>query len=209
MEKIKIEKNEELGSVLAKLESSGENDIVFSIAEGAIMLQSVINLKILKKRAEELGKSVAIERSKEEAVVTSVQAAAPEPKVQKSVPGSVDVRVEKNAPAVAEKNEGDFRKQDKKMEVSNSVGRVKMFDIVKKYDAPAPASRPQTPSSVYEKKKKKGLWRKEIILRWQGMLLSLPRRFSRQAPFGRRRSQIKRRSEFPRSCQRSSIFLFS
>lgn len=152
MEKIKIEKNEELGSVLLKLENSKEKDIVFSIAEGAIMLQSVINLKILKKRAEELGKSVAIERNREEASIISRQDIQSELYANKIDSGNVGIRTEKASPLNFDRKESDFAKKDKKMEVSNGVGRIKMFDIVKKREA----SVSNVPSKqVYEKKEEK------------------------------------------------------
>lgn len=184
MEKIKIEKNEELGSILLKLENSKEKDIVFSIVEGAIMLQSIINLKILKKRAEELGKSVTIERSKEETPIVPGQDVRPRHFESKINAGNVEVGTEKGMHLNFGKKEGDFARKDKKMEVSNSVGRVKMFDIVKKNETlvPSAAAKP-----VFEKREEKKISteKKYSELRSfapQGGAKSRPQEFVRETP---------------------------
>lgn len=139
MEKIQIEKNEELGSIFAKLEKAKDGDITLSIAENAVVLRSVINLKMLKKRAEELGKSVIIERRKED-IASKEEKTDNVYSVKISQESDQDKTVEKNKimrhiPEQGTENRmRDFRIPDKQLKVSSSIGRVKMFDIVKKYD---------------------------------------------------------------------------
>jgi len=139
MEKIKIEKNEELGSVLSKLGSSKETDVIFSIADGAIMLQSVINLKILKKRAEELGKSVTIERNREEIKPIFNKDLGVENNANKGIPKkNIAIDEKKGTKGGFEKKESGLRDNDRPVQIPNTVSHVKMFDIVKKVDAPSP-----------------------------------------------------------------------
>lgn len=59
-EPIYLEKDDEITSVVDKLKASDGVDLDVVIPKDAIMLQSVINLKLLKRQAESLGKEVTI-----------------------------------------------------------------------------------------------------------------------------------------------------
>ena len=182
MEKIKIEKNEELGSILLKLEHSKEKDIIFNIAEGAIMLQSIINLKILKKRAEELGKSITIERGREETPIVPGGDIRPVHFEDKINAGNVEVRTQKNVPLNFEKKESDFARKDKKMEISNSVSRVRMFDIVKKREDPAYQAKPRPVNKEEEKTLREKKYSELRSFAPQGGIKSQPQGFVREVP---------------------------
>lgn len=59
-ETIYLEQDEEITSVIDKLKNIEANSIALVIPLGAVILQSVVNLKILKKEAEALGKEIAL-----------------------------------------------------------------------------------------------------------------------------------------------------
>lgn len=129
MEKITIEKNEELGSILIKLENSKDKDVTFRISESSIILQSIINLKILKKRAEELGKRVSIERIIAKEIPVPQTPQETESKLQEKNAGSISKNVTANVTIKS------HIRDEEGMVNSCNTGRVKMFDIVKKIDS--------------------------------------------------------------------------
>ena len=60
MQTIYLEPDEEITSVIEKLREAEDDDLRFVVPRGATLLQSVVNLKLLKKKADSLDRSVAI-----------------------------------------------------------------------------------------------------------------------------------------------------
>jgi hypothetical protein len=58
MQTIYLEPDEEITQVIEKLSSSKEGQIKFVVPKGATLLQSLVNLKLLKKRADALDKEI-------------------------------------------------------------------------------------------------------------------------------------------------------
>ncbi|MCL5795727.1 MAG: hypothetical protein M1338_05245, partial [Patescibacteria group bacterium] len=57
---IYLEADEEITSVIDKLKKLNANSVSLVIPKGAGILQSIVNLKILKREAESLGKDIAL-----------------------------------------------------------------------------------------------------------------------------------------------------
>lgn len=149
MDIINIGKEEELGTIFLKIENSKGKEITLSIPENALILQSVINLKILKKRAEELGKIVSIARV--ESDKENPKAAWPGLSVsgRSELPNSgnpgmtrpvvVENTSEKKEQGLNQINLGGA--EEERMKISSGGGKVRMFDIVKKVESPAKAEK--------------------------------------------------------------------
>ncbi|MCK5085322.1 hypothetical protein KAK05_01275, partial [Candidatus Parcubacteria bacterium] len=58
--KIYINKDEEIPSVIMKINEHKEKDVILVVSRENVILQSLINLKILKKKVEEMGKTVSV-----------------------------------------------------------------------------------------------------------------------------------------------------
>ncbi|MFZ2970224.1 MAG: hypothetical protein WA063_03695 [Minisyncoccia bacterium] len=142
MDIINIEKEEELGTIILKIERSGDKEVALSIPENALILQSVINLKILKKRAEELGKVVSIARVKEDkgpiiAAGSGLSGVGrpeqPDTRDKKII--RTDTAEKKQEKRDPDPSSGDPKgSDDRKIKISNSAGKIKMFDIGKKVE---------------------------------------------------------------------------
>lgn len=57
---IYLEPDEEITSVLDKLKNASEKSLIIVVPKGAPLIQSLVNLKLLSKRANELGKEIAL-----------------------------------------------------------------------------------------------------------------------------------------------------
>lgn len=60
MDTIYIDSDEELTSIIEKLQRSGASEVNFSCPKGAMLFQSIINLKILSKEAKKFGKIIGL-----------------------------------------------------------------------------------------------------------------------------------------------------
>ncbi len=60
MDIVYLEPDEEITSVIEKLKRAKASEVRFVVSRGAVLLQSVVNLKLLKKKAEDLKKNVAL-----------------------------------------------------------------------------------------------------------------------------------------------------
>lgn len=60
METLYLESDEEITSCLEKLKRAEEKEVVLVIPKGATILQSLVNLKLLSKKAKELNKEIAL-----------------------------------------------------------------------------------------------------------------------------------------------------
>lgn len=60
MEKIHLSSNEELFSILSKIQKSADNELILVIPDGFSTLRSIINLKALREEAVSLGKNIYI-----------------------------------------------------------------------------------------------------------------------------------------------------
>ncbi len=60
MKTIYLEPDEEITSVIEKLIKSESDAVKFVVPKGATLLQSLVNLKLLKKKSEDLGKEIAL-----------------------------------------------------------------------------------------------------------------------------------------------------
>ncbi len=136
MDIINIEKEEELGTIILKIERSGDKEVALSIPENALILQSVINLKILKKRAEELGKVVSIARVEEDKGPIIAAGSGLSGVGRPEQPDTRDKKIIRTdtAEKKQEKRDPDPSSDDRKIKISNSAGKIKMFDIVKKVE---------------------------------------------------------------------------
>lgn len=136
MDIINIEKEEELGTIILKIERSGDKEVTLSIPENALILQSVINLKILKKRAEELGKVVSIARVEEDKGPIIATGSGLSGVGRREQPDLREKKITRTdtAEKKQEKRDPDPSSDDRKIKISNSAGKIKMFDIVKKVE---------------------------------------------------------------------------
>jgi len=128
-ETIRVKIDEEITSIVNKLKQCEKNEITLLVPSGAVLLQSVVNLKILKKKASELRKNISIittgENDKDiensQTPETTSEAAGDAPK-----PISASDNFEDNSDA-----------SDKSANLEDSAAKkkkVKMFDIVRKID---------------------------------------------------------------------------
>ena len=60
MRVIYLEPDDEITTVVEKLRKYSDQNLALSVPKGATLLQSIVNLKLLRKEAEELGKQVVI-----------------------------------------------------------------------------------------------------------------------------------------------------
>lgn len=60
LDTIYIRENDEISDIIERIKNINGKSVTLAVSEGAIVLQDVINLKILQKKAEELGKEISI-----------------------------------------------------------------------------------------------------------------------------------------------------
>ena len=146
--KIYIEKDEEIPSIISRIKRCLEKDIILIVPHNALILNNVLNLKILKKEAESLSKNISIITAdgggkaevKKDNIGISFDATGAEKKNSISpVVGSDDLLGHKKEDEanmnVFSGNKTDPSSLNDNRAVKTSHGkRIKMFDIVKKVD---------------------------------------------------------------------------
>ena len=133
---MRIETDEEIFSIVNKLKQCEDDEITLLIPSNALLLQSVINLKILKKKASELRKNISIitidenDKSAENSQMSEAKSKTAD-NAPKSVSGvSVNGRI--NA---SDNFEDNYEAPTKNADVEKKVTekkKVKMFDIIRK-----------------------------------------------------------------------------
>jgi hypothetical protein len=104
---IYIDKDEDITDIVDKIKSASSRLVTLVVPKEAIVLQDVINLKILQKKAEEFGKEVSVSKTDSDKIPTSFQAEEMEHRIS------------------------SLRKQVPKM-VGSRLGAIKVSDMVKK-----------------------------------------------------------------------------
>lgn len=104
---IYIDKDEDITDIVDKIKSASSRLVTLVVPKEAIVLQDVINLKILQKKAEEFGKEVSVSKTDSDKIPTSFQAEEMEHRIS------------------------SLRKQAPKM-VGSHLGAIKVSDMVKK-----------------------------------------------------------------------------
>lgn len=104
---IYIDKDEDITDIVDKIKSASSRLVTLVVPKEAIVLQDVINLKILQKKAEEFGKEVSVSKTDSDKIPTSFQAEEMEHRIS------------------------SLRKQVPKM-VGSHLGAIKVSDMVKK-----------------------------------------------------------------------------
>ena len=132
--KIFVETDEEIPSIINKINECVGKEVVLVIPQGALVLKSIINLKILKRRAEEINKNISISKIDKLDASQNELTGKEETHFVSSVVknGNKTLVLKKNIDEVIEKenNQSDnFHKE-------NQGNKVKVFDIVKKVQTP-------------------------------------------------------------------------
>ena len=118
---IHIEVDEEIVSIVNKLKQCEKDEITLLVPSNALLLQSVINLKILKKRAGEIRKNISIITTDKNNKIDENN----ESNESEQKPDAKSKAVD-NAPSSIDSVVADSEEMEKK--------KVKIFDIVKKTD---------------------------------------------------------------------------
>ncbi len=145
--RINIEE-EDVISVIRRIKKITEKNIILVIPSNSAMLQNVINLKLLKKTSEELGKNISIIKTDNESNKRPVSAAGI------SVAGDMasDRRYRNlNLPNSSMHNINIHRAD--RLQKKGGDARVKMFDIIKKVDQAENATKRE--NTNFEKKESK------------------------------------------------------
>ncbi|MEA2098030.1 MAG: hypothetical protein U9P70_03075 [Patescibacteria group bacterium] len=132
--KIYIREDEEIPSIVSKIKRCSEKDVVLIVPRNALILNNVLNLKILKKEAESLSKEISIitaddeSETEEESIGINFDVAGNEKK------SSIDPIVEPDDLLRSKKEDKtNFNSLNNKRNIKASHrGKIKMFDIVKK-----------------------------------------------------------------------------
>ena len=152
--KIYIKKDEEIPSIVSRIKSCKEKEIILVVPHDALILNNVLNLKILKKEAESLNKNISVitangnSEAESENVKTKLDTAIREKKnLVSSIIKADDIsKFKKGADAAASFKESDKFDARSSFEDKNSLDllndsdnaetghekKIKMFDIVKK-----------------------------------------------------------------------------
>ena len=134
-ETIRVEIDEEIISIVNKLRQCEKNEITLLVPSSALLLQSVVNLKILKRKASELRKNISIITIDEnDENIENSKMSETKSKTADNAPESVSSAVVDNQISASD-NFKDDREPDKNTDIENSAmrkKRVKMFDIVRK-----------------------------------------------------------------------------
>jgi len=133
-ETIYLSSDEEIASIVDKLEQCDKREITLAVPQESALLQSVVNLKILKKRADELGKKVSIitingeekETTNDHRFETVSQAQSSGNVIKTEAGDKIKVRIQKDKEEVEKEID---RKTGSALE---NKGKVAMFDIVKR-----------------------------------------------------------------------------
>ena len=148
--KIYINEDEEIPSIIMKISRHKENDIILVVSRENVILQSLINLKILKKKVEEMGKTVSViktdsqvkEEENAEDIKDSSDFVNTNGKQFGSIRRNVDIKpnadelnLKKDEESIAKVHKIDVDSDtNKHLDKNNNGNRVKMFDIVKKME---------------------------------------------------------------------------
>ncbi len=128
-ETIRVKIDEEIISIVNKLKQCEKNEITLLVPSSALLLQSVVNLKILKKKASELGKNISIITTDEN-----------DKNIENSQTPEITSEAADDAPkpiSVSDNFKDNSDALDKSADLENSAAKkkkVKMFDIVRKVD---------------------------------------------------------------------------
>ncbi len=128
-ETIRVKIDEEIISIVNKLKQCEKNEITLLVPSSALLLQSVVNLKILKKKASELRKNISIITTDEN-----------DKNIENSQTPEITSEAADDAPkpiSVSDNFKDNSDALDKSADLENSAAKkkkVKMFDIVRKVD---------------------------------------------------------------------------
>ncbi len=148
--KIYINKDEEIPSIIMKINKHKEKDVILVVSRENVILQSLINLKILKKKVEEMGKTVSVIKTdseiKEREIAESIRNSSDFVNVHGRQVGSI----RKNMDTKSNTDELNRKRSDENitkvhkintdsnvneyLNQNNNGNKVKMFDIVKKME---------------------------------------------------------------------------
>ena len=144
--KIFIETDEDMPSIVNRISKCASSEVVLVVPAEALILRSIINLKILKKRAEEINKNISILKTENLGVNQNQFVEKDESNVVSSVVKNIDKTLDLNKDIVEKKN--IYQKDDLRNE--NQDNKAKVFDIVKKVQAPE--SSIESERKIFEKK---------------------------------------------------------
>ena len=148
--KIYINEDEEIPSIIMKISRHKENDIILVVSRENVILQSLINLKILKKKVEEMGKTVSVikidSQVKEKEIAENIKDNSDFVNANGRQFGSIrkNIDTKSNTDKINLKRDEESIAKVHKIDVDSNVNeyldknnngnRVKMFDIVKKME---------------------------------------------------------------------------
>jgi hypothetical protein len=148
---IYLEKDDEITSVVDKLKNTDGVDLDVVIPKEAIMLQSVINLKLLKRQAEALGKEVTIVTQDKVGTKLAQQIGIPVVAKEGQIPKEVNM---------AESDEPGYSEEDIQMKENQAAEKVDTKEAAKTEEAKAPEDKepekPQKTKDSWFKRHKKG-----------------------------------------------------
>ncbi|MDF1498656.1 MAG: hypothetical protein P1P85_04890 [Patescibacteria group bacterium] len=147
--RIYIKSDEEISSIINKISQCDESEIILVVPENALLLQNVINLKIIKKKAEEENKKISIIKSeidleKENSPDVNIKVNVDKKKinsirrVEKSINDNSNPMVNKNSQKDNVKSihfPGQFEQdsiKENNINQENPDKKKKVFDIVKR-----------------------------------------------------------------------------
>lgn len=182
-ETIHIKVDEEIISIVNKLRQCEENEITLLVPSDALLLQSVVNLKILKKKAGELKKNISIitidEDSEDSKRVEDDQILETENKTVDSESDSVgeqakekkvfldnnDERESNSDSEFSSDSENNQNKSDENTNTKEKVmekKKVKMFDIVRKINKASDEKREEEVDDVESEDTGKADYKEEV-----------------------------------------------
>lgn len=148
--KIYINEDEEIPSIIMKIRRHKEKDVILVVSRENVMLQSLINLKILKKKVEEMGKTVSVikidSQVKEKEIAENIKDSSDFVNANGRQFGSIrkNIDTKSNTDKINLKRDEESIAKVHKIDVDSNVNeyldknnngnRVKMFDIVKKME---------------------------------------------------------------------------
>ncbi|MCK5332795.1 hypothetical protein KAJ41_02960 [Candidatus Parcubacteria bacterium] len=129
--KIIIEIDEEIPSIIDKLSRCASKEVVLAIPRGALVLRSIINLKILKKRAEEINKNISILKIDRSDVDQDQSAGKKETRIVSSIVENNNQPLDLNR-KINDTSEKRSAYQNNNSQNEDQIHKVKVFDIVRK-----------------------------------------------------------------------------
>ncbi|MCK5413543.1 MAG: hypothetical protein KAI57_04185 [Candidatus Pacebacteria bacterium] len=148
--KIFIETDEEIPSIINKINKCASSEVVLVIPAKALVLRSIINLKILKKRAEDVNKNISILKTEDLGVNQNQSIKKDESSVVSSVVKSIDKTLDLNKNINNTVERKDVYQKDN-FHTENQDNKVKVFDIVKKVQTPVLDNDVESEHKIFEK----------------------------------------------------------